>query len=126
MRLDVTGAHQHHQLVHLDHLVVHLEQVEFGDATSVEELPRGDWWIFSPSYYDTTHHDTAPLMRFSVCVLRVCGGVRRKRVGVTRARRWPDRRISVCFGAFVATATGQLAAGLEKEDCMSTRLLQQH
>ena len=27
VRLDVTGAHQHHQLDHLIHLVVHLEQV---------------------------------------------------------------------------------------------------
>ena len=55
MRLDVTGAHQHHQLDHLIHLVAHLEQVELGDATSIEELPRGDWWIFSPSYYDRIH-----------------------------------------------------------------------
>ena len=32
--LDVTGAHQHHHRDHLIHLVVHLEQVEFGDATA--------------------------------------------------------------------------------------------
>ena len=60
MRLDVTGAHQHHQLDHLIHLVAHLEQVEFGDATGIEELPRGDWWIFSPSYYDRIHRMMHP------------------------------------------------------------------
>ena len=38
VRLDVTGAHQHHQLDHLIHLVAHLEQVEFGDAAGMEEL----------------------------------------------------------------------------------------
>ena len=51
MRLDVTGAHQHHHLDNLIHLVVHLEQAEFGDATGMEELARGDWWIFPPSNY---------------------------------------------------------------------------
>ena len=60
VRLDVTGAHQHHQLDHLIHLVVHLEQVEFGDATGIEELPRGDWWIFSPSYSDRIHRMMHP------------------------------------------------------------------
>ena len=49
MRLDLTGAHQHHLLVHLVHLVVHLDQVEFGDAAGMEALPRGDWWIFHHS-----------------------------------------------------------------------------
>ena len=45
MRLDVTGAHQHHHLDNLIHLVVHLEQVEFGDlvyclsaAVSLQEV----------------------------------------------------------------------------------------
>ena len=37
VRLDVTGAHQHHHRDHLIHIVVHLEQVEFGDATDMEE-----------------------------------------------------------------------------------------
>ena len=72
VRLDVTGARQHHHLDHLDHLVVHLEQVEFGDATHMEELPRGDWWIFPPSYYDTIHrmvHLEVALARF---FLRMC------------------------------------------------------
>ena len=43
--LDLTGAHQHHQLDHLIHLVAHLEQVEFGDlvcclsaAVSLQEV----------------------------------------------------------------------------------------
>ena len=56
VRLDVTGVHPHHHLAHLFHLVVHLHQAGFGDATGMEELPRGDWWIFPPSYYDTIHH----------------------------------------------------------------------
>ena len=56
MRLDLTGAHQHHHRDHLIHLVVQLEQVQFGDATDMEELPRGDWWIFPPSYCDTIYH----------------------------------------------------------------------
>ena len=91
----------------------------------MEELPRGDWWIFSPSYYDTIHHILLPDVALTRFFLRVRRRGER-RVEVQRARRWPDSWISVCFGAFVATATGQLAAGLEKEDCMSTRLLQQH
>ena len=72
MRLDVTGAHQHHHLDHLDHLVVHLHQAGFGDATVMEELPRGDWWICPPSYCHTIAH----LMRFEVSIaqffLHVC------------------------------------------------------
>ena len=40
MRLDLAGAHQHHLLVHLVHLVVHLDQVEFGEAAGMEELPQ--------------------------------------------------------------------------------------
>ena len=33
-----TGAHRHHHLAHLVHLVVPLEQVEFGAVTNMEEL----------------------------------------------------------------------------------------
>ena len=72
MRLDVTGAHWHHHLAHLVHLVVHLEQVEFGDAAGVEELPRGDWWIFSPSYYDITHRPMHLEVGITWFFLRVC------------------------------------------------------
>ena len=97
MRLDVTGAHQHHHLDNLIHLVVHLEQAEFGDATDLEELARGDWWIFPPSNYDTIHHSSLPDVAMSWFFLRVCR-CGESRVGVTRGRRWPDRRISACFG----------------------------
>ena len=48
VRLDVTGARQHHQLDHLDHLVVHLHQAGFGDATDMEELPQEDRWLLPP------------------------------------------------------------------------------
>ena len=48
VRLDVTGAHQHHHRDHLIHIVVHLEQVEFGDATDMEELPQEDRWLLPP------------------------------------------------------------------------------
>ena len=33
-----TGAHRHHHLDHLVHLVVPLEQVEFGAVTNIEAL----------------------------------------------------------------------------------------
>ena len=48
-RLACTGAHQHRHLDHLLILVAPLEQVDFGDATGMEALPRGDWWIFHHS-----------------------------------------------------------------------------
>ena len=54
MRLDLAGAHQHHLLVHL---VIHLEQVEFGDATGMEALTAEDRWLlplpcfFQPGLY---------------------------------------------------------------------------
>ena len=83
VRLDVTGARQHHQLDHLDHLEVHLHQAGFGDATDMEELPRGDWWIFPPYYYDTTHHMMhleVALARFFLRMCR-CGD---RRVGVAK------------------------------------------
>ena len=37
-QVDMAGAHQHHLLVHLVLLVVHLDQVEFGDVTNTEAL----------------------------------------------------------------------------------------
>ena len=51
-----TGAHRHHHLDRLDHLVVHLDQADFGDATGMVELPRGDWWICPPTYCHTINH----------------------------------------------------------------------
>ena len=88
VRLDVTGAHWHHHLAHLVHLVVHLEQVEFGDAAGVEELPRGDWWIFSPSYYDTTHRPMHLEVGITWFFLRVC--------------RRGDRRVGAALRATLA------------------------
>ena len=44
----MTGAHQHNHLDNLIHLVVHLEQVQFGDATDMEELPQEDRWLLPP------------------------------------------------------------------------------
>ena len=70
--LHVTGAHQHHHLAHLDHLVVHLEQVEFGDATDMEELPQEDTWLSPPLCFFQLHRQFA----FDVCssqhVVRRC------------------------------------------------------
>ena len=37
-QFDMAGAYQHHLLVHLVLLVVHLDQVEFGDVTNTEAL----------------------------------------------------------------------------------------
>ena len=43
-----TGAHRHHHLDHLAHLVVPLDQVDFGDATGMEELTAEDRWLLPP------------------------------------------------------------------------------
>eukprot|EP01043_Picozoa_sp_COSAG02_P079714 COSAG02_NODE_18585_length_930_cov_8.995187_2_plen_85_part_01 len=40
VRLDLTGAYRHHHLAHLVHLVVHLHQLDLGDATDMERLRR--------------------------------------------------------------------------------------
>ena len=42
------GAHRHHHLDHLAHLVVPLDQVDFGDATGMEELTAKDRWLLPP------------------------------------------------------------------------------
>ena len=110
VRLDVTGARQHHHRDHLIHLVVHLEQVEFGDATGLDASRRrtgGSCCRPVPSQLHC-HCTTDAILGLRVACVGGCG---ERRVGVTRARRWPDRWISACFGAFVATATAQLAAG---------------
>ena len=41
-----TSAHRHHHLDRLVHLVVSLEQTDFGDATSMEELTVEARWLF--------------------------------------------------------------------------------
>ena len=38
VRGDMAGAHQHHLLVHLVLLVVHLDELQFGDVTNTEAL----------------------------------------------------------------------------------------
>ena len=48
MWLDLTGAHQHHPLGYLVHLVVRLEQEDFGDATDMEALTAEDRWLLPP------------------------------------------------------------------------------
>ena len=72
VRLDLTGAYRHHHLAHLVHLVVHLHQLDLGDAIGMEELPRGDWWIFPPSYYDTIHRPMHFEVHNAWFFLRVC------------------------------------------------------
>ena len=105
VRLDVTGAHQHHQLDHLIHLVAHLEQVEFGDATGIEELPRGDWWIFSPSYYDRIHRMMHLEVAIAWFLLRVCRCGDRRVCVTTRARCWRYARFWRVSVAFAASST---------------------
>ena len=39
--LSLNGGHQHHLLVHLVNLIVHLEQLEFDDVTNTEALMEG-------------------------------------------------------------------------------------
>ena len=98
MRLDVTGAHWHHHLAHLVHLVVHLEQVEFGDATGMKELPRGDWWIFSPFCHHTINCIAHPEVCIAWFLLRACRrGERRMRV-TTRATLALQPDFSVFWG----------------------------
>ena len=83
-----TGAHRHHHHDRLAHLVVHLDQADFGDATGMVELPRGDWWIFSPSYYDTTHRPMHLEVGITWFFLRVC--------------RRGDRRVGAALRATLA------------------------
>ena len=59
------------------------------------------------------------------CCAQVCV-TRKGRAGVSEGDAGAAAGFRRVSGAFVATYTGQLAAGLEKDDCMSTRLLQQH
>ena len=64
VRLDVTGARQHHHRDHLIHLVVHLEQVEFGDVANTEELTAKDRWLLPPLCFSQLHRQ----LRFDVFV----------------------------------------------------------
>ena len=55
-----TGAHRHHHLDHLAHLVVPLEQVDCGDATSMEELTAEDRWLLPPLCVFQLHRQVRP------------------------------------------------------------------
>ena len=55
-----TGAHRHHHLDHLVHLVVLLEQVDCGDATSMEELTAEDRWLLPPLCVFQLHRQVRP------------------------------------------------------------------
>ena len=62
-----TGAHRHHHLDHLAHLVVPLDQVDFGDATGMEELTVEDRWLLPPLWVFQLHRQA----RFDVCFRRL-------------------------------------------------------
>ena len=62
-----TGAHRHHHLDHLAHLVVPLDQVDFGDATGMEELTVEDRWLLPPLCVFQLHRQA----RFDVCFRRL-------------------------------------------------------
>ena len=65
-----TGALRHHHLDHLVHLVVPLEQVDFGDATGMEELTAKDRWLLLPLCFSQLHHQLrfdASFRRHVVC-----------------------------------------------------------
>ena len=97
-RLAFTGAHQHHHLDHLIILVAPLELSGFGDATSMEALPRGDWWIFSPFCHHTINCVAHPEVCIAWFLLRACRrGERRMRV-TTRATLALQPDFSVFWG----------------------------
>ena len=97
MRLGVTGVYPHHHLALLVHLVVHLDQADFGDATGMEELPRDDWWIFSPFCHHTLNRMMHPEVHIALWfLLRVCR-CGDKRVRVTTRASLALRQISACF-----------------------------
>ena len=58
-----TSAHRHHHLDRLVHLVVSLEQTDFGDATSMEELTVEARWLLPPLCFFQLHRQ----VRFDVC-----------------------------------------------------------
>ena len=92
-----TGAHRHHQLDHLVHLVVHLDQVEFGDTAGMKALPR-DWWFVSPFCHHTINCIAHPEVRIAWFLLRACRrGERRMRV-TTRATLALQPDFSVFWG----------------------------
>ena len=67
-----TGAHRHHHLDHLVHLVVLLEQADFGDATSMEELMAKDRWLLPPLCFSQLHRQVRFDVAFRRHVVRRC------------------------------------------------------
>ena len=61
-----TGALRHHHLDHLVHLVVLLEQADFGDAPGMEELTAKDRWLLPPLCFFQLHRQ----VRFDVAFIR--------------------------------------------------------
>ena len=72
MWLDLTGAHRHHPLDHLVHLVVRLEQVDFGDATGMEALTAEDRWLLPPLCFFQLHCQLVIGLISSRHVVRKC------------------------------------------------------
>ena len=71
-----TGAHRHHHLDHLVHLVVPLEQVDFGDATGMEELTAEDRWLLLPLCFSQLHRQLRFDASFRRHVVRRAGPYR--------------------------------------------------
>ena len=67
-----TGAHRHHHLDHFVHLVVLLEQADFGDATSMEELMAKDRWLLPPLCFSQLHRQVRFDVAFRRHVVRRC------------------------------------------------------
>ena len=67
-----TGAHRHHHLDHLAHLVVPLEQVDCGDATGMEELTMEDRWLLPPLCFCELHRQARFDVHFGQHVVRRC------------------------------------------------------
>ena len=72
MWLDLTGGHRHHPLDHLVHLVVRLEQVDFGDAIDMEALTAEDRWLLLPSCFFQLYCQLALGLISSRHVVRSC------------------------------------------------------
>ena len=68
----LTGALWHHPHDHLVHLVVHLDQADFGDATGMEALTTEDRWLLPPLYFFQLHCQLALGLFSSRHVVRRC------------------------------------------------------
>ena len=99
VRLDLAGAHQHHLLVHLVHLVVQLDQVEFGDLNNTVMLRTASGiseCLPSTVQFVLWKHHEMSVARFSLCVCRAGDNGRRMRA-TTHLALQPD------FGVFLTS-----------------------